>query len=62
VVRPEHKVLADELSNAEVERQRWRAVAQQTPTPWVLTMLDLAEQDFQAVATKVYNVTPNVGY
>jgi len=62
LIRPEHKALADELRDAEQERQRWRAVAQQSPTPWVMTMLDLAEQDFQVVSTKFYNVTPNAGF
>jgi hypothetical protein len=62
VIRPEHAALAKELADAEVQRQQWRAAAQASPTPWVLAMADLTEREFQAAATKFYNVSPNVEY
>jgi hypothetical protein len=59
ILRPEHKQVFDELAKAEVERQRWAALAAESPTPWVLGMQNLAERTYQEVATKTYNVIPN---
>ena len=62
VLRPEHKQVFDELAKAEVERQRWAALAAESPTPWVLGMQNLAERNYQEAATKTYNVIPNIGF
>jgi len=59
ILRPEHKQVFDELAKAEVERQRWAALAAESPTPWVLGMQNLAERTYQEAATKTYNVIPN---
>lgn len=62
VLRPEHKQVFDELAQAELDRQRWSQVAKTSPTPWVQGMQQLAEQNYQAIAAKAYNVIPNMGF
>ena len=62
VIRPEHKQVFDGLALAEAERQKWAALAAESPTPWVLGMQQLAERNYQEAATKTYNVIPNTGF
>jgi hypothetical protein len=61
-LRQEHKTVFDELAQAEMTRQQWRSVAQQSPTPWVQAMLDIAERNYQAAAARAYNIIPNTEY
>lgn len=62
VLRPEHKVVFDELAQAEAQRQQWNAVYQTSPTPWVEQMKVMAEKNYQAAAARAYNVIPNQEY
>ena len=62
ILRPEHKQVFDELAKAEVERQRWAALAAESPTPWVLGMLQIAEEDYARLSEQVYNVIPNMAF
>lgn len=61
-LRPEHKMVFDELAQAEQSRQQWQALAQQSPTPWVQGMLEIADQNYQRAATRAYNVIPNTEF
>lgn len=57
---PPQKALFDELARAEWVRQSWRQIAASSPTPWVQGMLQVAERNFEEVASRVYNAVPNV--
>ena len=58
-ISDEQKAVFSELAQAEAVRQQWQVVAQQSPTPYVQGMLEVADRNYQAVAAKVYNITPN---
>jgi hypothetical protein len=49
----------DQLANAELTRQQWEALAQSSPTPWILGMRKVAEENYQRLATQFHAVTPN---
>ena len=61
-VSEEQKGVFSELAQAEAVRQQWQALAAQSPTPWVQAMREVAERNYQAIAAKVYNVTPNAEF
>ncbi len=61
-ISPEQQALFDELAQAEVARQYWSQMASTSPTPWVQTMREIAERNYQLVAAKVFNTTPNAGF
>jgi hypothetical protein len=58
-VSDEQKAVFSELAQAEAVRQQWQVVAQQSPTPYVQGMLEVADRNYQAIAAKAYNITPN---
>jgi len=61
-VSDEQKGVFSELAQAEMVRQQWQNIAAQSPTPWVQAMREVAERNYQAIAAKVYNVTPNAEF
>ena len=61
-VSDEQQAVFEELAQAEAVRQQWQALAAQSPTPWVQAMREVAERNYQAIAAKVYNVTPNAEF
>jgi hypothetical protein len=61
-IPPEHLSLAQELAKAELVRQQWAVIAAQSPTPWVEGMLAVAETNYQEVASRFYDATPNLEF
>jgi hypothetical protein len=61
-IPPEHVSLAQDLAKAELVRQQWAVIAAQSPTPWVEGMLAVAETNYQEVASRFYDATPNLEY
>jgi len=37
-------------------------MAAKSPTPWVLGMLQIAEEDYARLSEQVYNVIPNMAF
>lgn len=61
-IGPEQQAVFGELAQAEMARQYWNQLAATSPTPWIQTMREISERNYQAAAGKVYNVTPNLEY
>jgi hypothetical protein len=55
----EHQGLMAQLAQAEIVRQRWAALAQSSPTPWIMGMRKIAEDNYQRIAQTYYDSTPN---
>jgi hypothetical protein len=59
-IPPEHIGMMQRLGELEVVRQQWDALARKSPTPWVIGMRTIAEENYQKLAQQLYAATPNL--
>lgn len=58
-IAPEHQELGVQLAEADWSRRQWTQLAQTSPTPYVLSMKDVADREYDRVASEFYQMTPN---